>query len=411
MRILYLSQYFPPEVGATQNRAYEMASIFVKQGHDVTVLTEVPNHPSGIIHPDFRRKFSVRSKWDGIDIFRVWVITSSKKSFLNRMLFYISFMVNATIAGLLITREKYDLIYITSPPLFVGGAGLAIKIIRNIPMVFEVRDLWPDSAIELGELKNRTAISLARKLEQTCYKHAALIIVVTEGTRQILLEKNQPAKRVVFIPNGSNLKRYQFDVQGREKIRQELGLENMFVAIYAGIHGVAQGLENIIETAKILATQSQIHFLMVGNGPHKKMLGQMISKYGLNNVTLSDEVSMDEMHKYLSAADIALIPLRDIDLFKTVLPSKMFDAWACQRPIILSVNGEARRVLERADAGVYVPPEDPESLAVKLLELSNHRMDLNQMGLNGRIFVEANYSREVLAMRLMNELELLLGQV
>lgn len=410
MRILYLSQYFPPEVGATQNRAYEMAANYVQQGHQVTMITEIPNHPSGIINPEYRGKYIVRSNWDGIDVIRVWVKASPIKSFLNRMLFYISYMINAAIAGVLVAREKYDFIYVTSPPLFVGAAGLFIKFLRHIPMIFEVRDLWPDSAICLGELKNPTVITLARKLELACYKHAALIVVVTESTKHILVKRGIPAEKIVVIPNGANLNRYKFDMKGREKIRGQLNLENKFVAIYAGIHGIAQGLEIIIKAAKILESQSQIHFLMVGGGPQKAMLGQMVSNYGLRNVTLHNEVSMDEMSCYLSATDVALIPLKNIDLFKNVLPSKMFDAWACQRPIVLSVNGEARRVMEEAQAGVFAPPENPELLAETLIELHNSPDELSQMGLNGRKYVEANYSRDALAEKLLHELECLLGK-
>ena len=408
MRILYLTQYFPPEVGATQNRAYEMAMNFVKQDHQVTILTEMPNHPSGIISPDYRRKFIVRSNWNGIDVIRVWVKASPVKSFLNRMLFYISYMISAAITGILVARGRYDFVYATSPPLFVGGAGLFIKFLRQIPMIFEVRDLWPDSAVHLGEIKNPTAIALAKKLELTFYKHAGLIVVVTEGTKQILIKRSMPAEKIVVIPNGANLNRYQFDMEGREKIRKHLSLENKFVAIYAGIHGIAQCLENIIETAKILETQSQIHFLMVGSGPQKAMLNKMVSNYGLRNVTLHSEVSMDEIPNYLSAADIALIPLKNINLFNYVLPSKMFDAWACQRPIALSVNGEARSVMEAAQAGVYIPPESPELLAETLVELQNSPDDLRRMGINGRKYVETHFSREVLAEKLLLELESIL---
>lgn len=409
MNILYLSQYFPPEIGATQNRAYENAHHLIKSGHKVTVICEIPNHPSGIINPDYRGKFIVRSNWDGIDVIRVWVKASPIKSFLNRMLFYISYMINATIAGIFIARGSYDLIYVTSPPLFVGGAGLVIKILRQIPMIFEVRDLWPDSAVILGELKNPTAITLAKKLEQTCYKRAALIVVVTEGIRQILLRKGLPNENVIVIPNGTKLSRYQFDAKGRENIRRQLSLEKKFVAIYAGIHGIAQGLEIIIQAAKSLETQSQIHILMVGDGPQKAMLKQMVSTFELRNVTLHNEVSMDEIPNYLSAADIALIPLKDIDLFNYALPSKMFDAWACQRPIALLVNGEARTVMEEAQAGVFVPPESPELLAEALIKLQESPDDLQRMGINGRKYVEEHFSREVLAEKLLHELEHLLG--
>ena len=174
MRILYLSQYFPPEVGATQTRAYEMARYLVSTGHQVTMLTEVPNHPSGIIPPEYRGKLWERANLDGIDVIRVWVKASPNKTFSTRMAFYLTYMINAALARLLLARDRYDVLVATSPPLFVGGAALALSVLRRTPMVFEVRDLWPESAVALGELSDSRAVALAGKLEKMCYNRARM---------------------------------------------------------------------------------------------------------------------------------------------------------------------------------------------------------------------------------------------
>lgn len=201
MRLLYLSQYFPPEAGATQTRAHEMARNWVRLGHAVTMIAEVPNHPSGVIPPEYRGKLWERKPLDGIDVIRVWVKASPVKTFGSRMAFYLTFMMSAALAGMLV-RGRFDWVYASSPPLFVGGAALAISYLRRIPLVFEVRDLWPESAVALGELSNPKAVALATKLEEACYRRARKIVVVTEGIRDKLLERGYPAEKVVLIRTG-----------------------------------------------------------------------------------------------------------------------------------------------------------------------------------------------------------------
>ena len=400
MRILYLSQYFPPEAGATQTRAYEMASNFVRLGHQVTMLAEVPNHPSGIIPPEYKGKYFERADLDGIEVIRVWVKASPTKNFRNRMLFYLTFMINAAIAGLFMARGHFDLVYATSPPLFVGGAALAISGLRRIPLVFEVRDLWPESAVALGEISNRRAIAWSTRLEEACYRKARAVVVVTQGIRQRLVERGIPPEKIFWIPNGANTDLFQFRPESRQKIRLELGLDDKFVAIYAGIHGVAQGLECIVDAARIAQSSSDIHFLMIGDGPKKAEIKTLANQYKLKNLTLLPEQPREHIVDYLSAADIALIPLRNLDLFKGALPSKMFDAWACQRPILLSVDGEARNILEMCSGGIFIPPEDPNELLNSLIKLKDSPQALQDMGTAGRIFTEQHYSRKALAEQL-----------
>jgi glycosyltransferase involved in cell wall biosynthesis len=398
VHILYLSQYFPPEAGATQTRAYEMARNFVRLGHPTTILTEFPNHPSGVIPLQYHGKIYERSDLDGIDVLRVWVKASPIKNFRNRMLFYLTFMVNATLMGLFLAHDHYDLIYASSPPLFVGGAALVLSYLKRTPLVFEVRDLWPESAVALGEISNPQAIAWATRLEEACYRKARLIIVVTQGIQARLIERNIPLRKVKLIPNGANINLFQFRSEGRERIRTELKLNNKFIAIYAGIHGIAQGLENLIEAANQLREAKDIHFLMIGEGPKKADIAELAARYALSNLTMLPEQPREDMPDYLSAADVAIIPLRNLDLFKGVLPSKLFDAWACQRPVLLSiVDGEARHVMELAGGGICVPPEDPTLIAEALIVLKNQPAERGAMGLRGRFYTVDHYSRQSLA--------------
>jgi colanic acid biosynthesis glycosyl transferase WcaI len=408
MRILYLSQYFPPEVGATQTRAYEMGRHLVHAGHQVTVLTEVPNHPSGIVPPEYRGRLYERVQLDGMDVVRIWVKASPEKTFARRMAFYISYMVGAILSGLLLARGRYDVIYATSPPLFVGGAGFALSCLRRIPFVFEVRDLWPESAVALGELTNPRAVAVASHLEEMCYNRARSVVAVTQGIRDRLLERGLPPDKVAFIPNGANTNLFQPDPIGGRRLRAELGLHDKFIVLYAGIHGLAQGLETLLEAADQLRNEPGLHIVLVGEGPRKAALRELQDQLGLNNVTFLPEQPRERMPAYLSGADVALVPLRKLELFRGAVPSKLFDAWACGCPVLLSIEGEARRVLERAGGGLFVPPEDPEALARAIRQVKASPGELRSWGQAGQAFTAANYSRAALAARLE---QLLLGVV
>ncbi|MCD6137292.1 MAG: glycosyltransferase family 4 protein [Deltaproteobacteria bacterium] len=402
MNILYLSQYFPPEVGATQTRAYEMGRGLVRAGHNVTMIAEVPNHPSGIIPPAYKGKLYERTDVDGIDVIRVWVKASPVKTFRNRMAFYLSYMLMAIVAGLFLARGKYDAIYATSPPLFVGGAALIISSFRRIPLFFEVRDLWPESAIILGELRNPGAIALAEWLEKACYRRARKIVVVTKAMYNKIFDRGYPSDKLAMIPNGANAELFQFQPEAGRALQKRLGLQNKFVVIYAGIHGLAQGLETVIKAATILADKRDIHFLFVGEGPVKPRMLKLASERHLTNITFHVEVPRPQMPAFFSAANVALVPLRRLDLFQGALPSKMFDAWACQCPTLITVDGEARQVLAEAEAGLFIEAENPEAMAEGILRLKNNPTACHRMGLNGRKAVLERYSREAQAKQLVD---------
>lgn len=410
MRILYLSQYFPPEVGATQTRAYEMACGLVQAGHHVTMIAEVPNHPSGIIPPEYQGKWLERANLDGIEVIRVWVKASPVKTFRSRMAFYLSYMVMAALAGLFLARGRYDAVYATSPPLFVGGAALIISTLRRLPLVFEVRDLWPESAIALGELRNPRAIRWATRLEEACYRRAKKIVVTTQEMVEYLVNRGFPATKIKVIPNGANTDLFCFDPEARQQLREQLGLADKFVVIYAGLMGIAQGLESSLEAAEHLATtEPSVHFLYIGDGPVKAELQKKADSAQLTNVTFLPAQPRETIPGYLSAADAALIPLTRQRLVGA-LPSKMFDAMACQRPVILSAEGEACQVLATAKAGLTIPPEDPKALAQTIRQLQAAPELCTQFGQNGRQAVVANYSRQAQAQQLGQLLQAILAR-
>jgi colanic acid biosynthesis glycosyl transferase WcaI len=405
MRILYLSQYFPPEAGATQTRAHEMARTFVQNGHQVTMLSEIPNHPSGIIHPGYRRRLYERSSLDGIDVIRVWVKTSPIKNFRTRMLLYLSYMVTAFLAGLLLARSRYDLVYATSPPLFTGASALGLSLLKRAPMVFEVRDLWPETAIALGELSNPVAVSLATRLEEACYRRSRKIVVVTQGIRTRLVHRGIPSEKIVLVPNGANVDLFRFKPDERQRLRDELDLEGKFVAMYAGILGVAQGLETLVEAAWQLRHDPGVHFILIGEGPKKAEIEALAHTRKVNNLTFLPEQPRESIPGYLSAADAALIPLRKLELFKGTLPSKMFDAWACQRPLLLSIDGEARALLDEAGGGIYIPPEDVQGLVRAVQDLKANPVLGAKMGERGRCYTVRHFSRQSQAEILLQHLQ------
>ncbi|MGC9523895.1 MAG: glycosyltransferase family 4 protein, partial [Anaerolineae bacterium] len=268
-----------------------------------------------------------------------------------------------------------------------------------------VRDLWPESAVALGELQNPFAIRVATVLEKACYRRARRVVAVTRGIHDRLLERDIPARKVSWIPNGANTELFRpMPTVGAER-RKELGLGGKFVAIYAGIHGIAQALETVLYAADRLKGNTDIHFLFIGDGPRKRDLVRLAEELRLPNVTMLDSQPRETIPGYLSAANIALVPLRDEELFKGAVPSKIFDAWACARPVLLGIDGEAREILERAQAGRYVEPESVEALVRAVSELSTRPDLCREYGANGRRFVVERYSRQAQARQLVRLLE------
>ncbi len=403
MRILYLSQYFPPEAGATQNRAMAMAAGLARHGHDVTVLCEVPNHPKGIIQAGFRCRRRLRRCEQGVDVRHLWVFARPTKSFRTRLLFYLTYMAHAVCEGLCIRRVA--LVYASSPPLFVAAAGALLAWLKGCQFVMEVRDFWPEAAVQLGELRPGRAQRWAERLEAWCYGRSVRIVVVTQGAAHSLGARfdGRYRERVRLIPNGSD--EALLAVTPLPATRPS-ALQGRFVVLYAGLMGLAQGLESVLETARLLAS-TDVHFLLVGEGPTRAELEARARSLGLQNVTFRDGVPVEELLRIYAQADAAVVPLRRLPLFRETVPSKLFDCMAAGLPVLLGVDGEARALLERAGAGLFVQPEDPVDLAQAIERLRGDPALVRAMGVRGREFVRQHYTRTAQADMLARELELL----
>jgi glycosyltransferase involved in cell wall biosynthesis len=409
MRVLYLSQYFPPEIGATQTRAWEMARGLVKAGHEVTMITEVPNHPAGVIQSEYRGKFWDRSLLDGIEVIRVWVLASEVKTFVRRLAFYLTFMGMAVFAGLFLARKKFDLVYATSPPLFVGAAAVAISTVRRMPMVFEVRDLWPEWAVELGQLPSGLGKRVATWLEERCYKHALRIVIVGKEIERRLIARGVSAEKLVHIPNGANTDVYH-PMASDPLLRRALGLEEgQFVVMYAGLHGLAQDLETALEAARLLRERPEIVFVFLGDGPRKEALCEQAAEMNLPGVVFHDAVPEIQVPHYLALAHVGLLALRRLDVSRSAMPAKLFSYMACGLPVVLAIEGEAEDLLRRAEAGLIVAPENPQELAKAILKLQSDPDLAARYRRAGVEFVRAHYSRQELAGRLVAELEEVVG--
>ena len=410
MRILYLTQYFPPEIGATQDRAYEMTRHLARAGHHVTAVTEVPNHPSGIIPRAYQGKLYTRERVDGVDVIRLWVKTSPYKDFKSRVKFYLSYASMATLGGLALAHGHYDVVYATSPPLFVGLAGLAVSMLRRVPFVFEVRDLWPESAVQLGYLRDPRVVRWVTKLEELFYAKAAKIVVVTEGIRQRLIERGYAPNRLALIRNGGSGRLLRAAAQPQPEAKAALGLDGKFVVLYAGIHGVAQGMEVLVDAAHRLRREPDVQFVFVGEGPVKRDVRAQVGQLGLDNLTLLPERPREQVRALYDAADAVLVPLRDRPLFRGAVPTKMFDAWACQRPVVLSVRGEAQGIAEEMGGGIAVEPENAQQIANAILRLKRDPAECATMGQRGYAAVVERFSRDALARELERELIAIVGK-
>jgi len=403
MHILLLSQYFPPEPGAPSARCYEHGRCWVRAGHDVTVLTTVPNHPTGVIPPEYRGTVFRREEVDGLRIWRTWIYAAANEGFARRMLSYLSFMLSAVLAASF-RRTHADLVMATSPQFFVAVAGYLVSRIKRLPFVLEIRDLWPEAIVAVGAMRrDALAIRLLEKLELFLYRRADLVVTVTESAREDMIARGIPAEKITTIRNGADLSFFSPEPTDRA-LRQHHGLPEGFLASYIGTHGMAHGLEKVLETAEQLRDRSRIHFLFVGEGAEKRALQELAASKQLANVTFLPAQPKQSMPRFLAASDACLVPLRQRKLFEGTIPSKIFETMASGRPILLGVEGEAARIVREADAGLVVPPEDPKALAEAIRALADDPALCRRLGENGVRYAHSECDRSVLAERLLGHL-------
>jgi len=404
MRITFLCQYFPPEMGAPSARTFEHARHWASLGHDITVITGFPNHPTGVIRPEYRGYFVKRERVEGIDLLRAWVYVAANKGFTKRILNYLSFFFSSLTLGGLLTRRP-DVIVGTSPQFFCAVAAYCLSVIKRAPFVFEVRDIWPQSAVELGALKNRLLIRLLEAIEWRLYQRAAMIIPVAESTQDYLISKGVPAEKISIVPNGVDAKYLSSAQAAPDRLREELGLEGKFIVSYIGTHGMSHALEVVLQAAKKLERDPAIHFLFVGEGAEKESLKQLATELQLNNITFIDQQPRERLLSFYCASDVSVVPLKRLPIFKKVLPSKLFELMGVGCPVICSVEGEAARLVTSAESGLCIEPENVEALVEAVSRLRNDRELRSRMSGNGLSFVRTRYLRSNLAEKYLNALE------
>ena len=333
MKILYVSQYFPPEMGAPAARAYEFARRWVSFGHDVTVLTTFPNHPTGVIHDGYRGRRFLRERPEGIKVVRTFIYAAPNRGILRRSLNYLSFMLSATTQGAWAT-DRPDLIIATSPQFLCAMAGYFLSRLKRRPFVFEVRDLWPDSIVAVGALpEGHWGVRILRRLERFLYRNSDVIVIVSEAFRPEIVLRGGRTEKIHVVTNGADVGLFRPPADN-EKLKRSFGLEGKFVASFAGTLGMAHGLDTVLQAAARLSSSTDIVFWLVGEGARKEELKRAAEARGLTNVLFQGQVPRERVPDVLGASDVSLVLLRKTDLFRTVIPSKMFEAMAVARPII-----------------------------------------------------------------------------
>lgn len=396
MHLLFLTHYFPPEVNAPASRTFENARRWVKAGQRVTVLTCAPSHPRGIVYAGYRNALWQWETLDGIRVLRVMTYLSANKGFLGRILNYLSYMVAATLLSTLV--RGVDLVVSTSPQFFCGMAGLWVARLKGRPWVLEIRDLWPESIIAVGAIRSRRVIRLLEGLETFLYRQADHLVSVTHSFREHIMGRGVPGHRISVITNGADLEQFNpLPKENVEQLRLGLGLNGKFLASYIGTHGMAHGLDTVLEAARILQRREDICFLLVGDGADRDALLRKKQAMGLDNVLMMPQQPKETMPSFLAASDACMVLLKRNELFKTVIPSKIFEAMAMERPVILGVEGESRSIIEAARCGVCIEPESAEQLAAAVLQMRHDPGLVQRLGSNGRRCAVERYSRDRLA--------------
>jgi glycosyltransferase involved in cell wall biosynthesis len=406
MRIIVVTQYFPPETGGTQNRLASVVDGMRRAGHDVHVITEKPSYPAGIIWDEYRGGPFKSSTFRGVDVTHTWIWEDRKKSFFTRIRFFLSFVVMAIWASFRL-KGPFDVVFASSPPLFVGLAGWIIARFRRAKFVFDIRDLWPDVAISMGQLRNARFVRAAKALERFLYRRADGITAVTQSFCEDIRKTAGRDVPLVRITNGTVPGLFS-NGEDREVLREQFDFDGQFVTLYAGNLGLAQGLEHILEAAELHSvpdSDPDALFVLVGDGVEKERLIRRAEEMGLSNVRFIPRVPLKEAVKYMRAADVLLVPLGRSPIYSKFIPSKLFDAMAVGRPVALSVPGESRAILEAAGAGVFYEPESPEGLRVALKTLRASADKSEEVGARSRAYVSEHFDRRVVAAQLVEFLE------
>lgn len=404
MKVLFLTQYFPPEVGAPQNRLFELATRLKKKGIEIDVLTAMPNYPQMKIYPGYEGKGFYKDRIDDLDVYRARIYVPQSKGVVKRLLNYFSFVFSSANAGLF-SLKKYDYVFCESPPLFLGMSALLIKWFRGSKLIFNVSDLWPESAEKLGIVNNKLLLWLSYRLEARLYKSAVLVSGQTQGICKSIKERF-PKTDVFWLPNGADVSYYNPDaIQSNWRAANGFK-EDDFLVLYAGIIGIAQGLEILLHAAENIKAQPNIKILLVGSGPEKEKLLALKAQMQLQNVLFYDVVPKTVMPQIVAASNVAVIPLKKLELFKGAIPSKIFESLAMRKPVLLGVEGEAKDLfIDAGQCGLFFEPENAGDLAQKMLELYNNPQQCKTYGENARRYVSQHFDRDLIAGKFYDKLQ------
>ncbi|WP_404466670.1 glycosyltransferase family 4 protein [Planococcus rifietoensis] len=405
MKILVLHQYFLGKNDPGGSRFNQFVKYWEQQGHEITVVAGTVHYATGEKEEQYKGKWVVKEQYSpNVQLVRTYVSESYNKSFLGRLWGYFSFTFSSLYA-IMFKVKKHDVLVVTSPPLFVGITGILAKVFKRTPMVFEIRDLWPESAIDTGVLTNKLIIKIAYLVEKLSYRFADKINVLTPAFRQTLISKKGiESEKISFIPNGADLDIFQPGVK-ENWVRDKYELNGKFVITYMGAHGVANHLESLLNLSEELASHEDIVILLIGDGMRKKALMEEAEKRKLKNIKFIESQPKSKIPDFCNASDICTAVLKKVDTFKTVYPNKVFDYMSCAKPILLGIDGVARELIEESKSGYYVDPENPQEFAEKILKLKDDLSLCKELGENGLKFVTQNFSREALAKQYINVLE------
>ena len=364
MRILFITDNFPPEVNAPASRTYEHAVRWVRAGARVTVITCAPNFPRGRLYDGYRNRLYARETWEGIDVVRVWSFIAPNKGFAKRVIDYLSFALTSFVAGLF---QKADVIVATSPQFFTTWSAAALSLVKRKPWIFELRDIWPESISAVGAGEGRL-LRLLERIELWLYRNADRVVAVSPAFRENLARRGIDRAKVDVVTNGADLSRWA-PQSAEAELRTGLGVSGKFVIGYIGTMGMAHGLDFVLRAAARLG-DPRIHFLLVGDGSEAEAHRRQAAAAGLSNVTFHPPIPKDDVPRFLAATDAALVPLRRSETFLSVIPSKIFEAAAMRRPILLGVEGQAKEIVNEHGAGLAYPPEDEDGFLAAVARIS-----------------------------------------
>lgn len=405
MNILLVHQYFKEFNDTGSSRFNEMTKVWGEMGHSITVIAGMLTSHTGEKKPLYGKSlfFKQNNFYPNVNVVRTHVSSGYNKSYIGRFVAYISFVISSIWAGIFKVNGKFDIILVTSPPLFVGFTALALSRLKRTPYIFEIRDLWPESAIDSGIVKNKYIIRFSYWFEQYIYRKAKMINVLTPAFKKNLIEKKGVQEdKIIYIPNAADFSIAEHLLENFDSLefKKKLGLEGKFVVTYVGAHGVANHLIQLIQTAERMKDTNLI-FLLIGDGMQKQMLIKETENKGLKNVKFISSVPKEEIFKYILASDMGASVLKRTDTFKTIYSNKTFDYMSCKKPILLLIDGISRDLIEAVDCGIYAEPENIEEITSQLSNVMDNWDEriLKEKGEKGYIYAKKHFDRQILARR------------